>query len=103
MAGRINILNENEKSNLELFCKKAKEIYDSKAFQTKTIRITFHIKAGDKGFSEINQEGPEKDNLIALVTILRQFYSPGELIYFRRVYNIVWRFLENSNIYVILL
>lgn len=46
---------------------------------------------------KFTETAPQKEALVALITVLRQIYGQGNSIYFNRVYNIVWKYLEEKD------
>jgi hypothetical protein len=54
------------------------------------IRLAVSMNQSDVKGLVFNYEGPKKEEIIAAVTILRQFYLEGEQINFYRICNILW-------------
>jgi len=86
-------LSPDYRDTLELFCRRARELADCSVFRDGKhhISLTISVKVGEE--TRFSETAPEKEALIALVTVLRQFYAPGESINFGRVCDIVWKSL----------
>jgi hypothetical protein len=92
----MDTVDHNDKKALELFCMKAEEINRNSiikrgATSTK-LKMTYELGKG----TSVTLAGPEWESLVALATIIRQFYSPKEAIFFNRIYNIVWKYIRDS-------
>ena len=82
---------------LELFCKRAREIANSSIFRDNKYKVSLTI-SGKRGEEvKFTETAPEKEALVALITILRQYYAPGESINFNKVYNLVWKYLDEKD------
>lgn len=90
-------IDSEERQILELFCKRAKEIADSSIFREKKYNISLNVDYKMDEEVKFTETAPEKEALISLITILRQFYAQGNSIFFNRVYNIVWKYLDSKS------
>jgi len=78
-----------DKETLQLFCKRADDIENSSIFKENKYQVSTNIsgKAGEP--IKISETAPEKEALVALITILRQFYARNERINFDKVFALV--------------
>ncbi|MEW6413617.1 MAG: hypothetical protein AB1483_14265 [Candidatus Zixiibacteriota bacterium] len=80
---------------LELFCKKADEVQSSSIFRNGELNVGLNLKWKRNEPLVCRRLGPGRNDLLGLVTIVRQLYSPKESIYFRRIYNVVFEHLSS--------
>lgn len=94
-GGAIRI-SDSDREILLLFCKKAREISNSSIFREKKYKTSVTMKWRQGEGLLVNVSGPEKEALLALVTSLRQCYAQKERINFRRIKNIVWKYVRDG-------
>ncbi|MCX6829860.1 MAG: hypothetical protein NT002_11355 [candidate division Zixibacteria bacterium] len=90
-------MTDEEREILELFCKRVDEVAKSSIYKDGGREISLNLKGDAKGNVALSMSVPDKEVLLSLVTKLRQFYMPKESIYFRKVYNIVWKHLSSAS------
>lgn|GEM_PF-3456678 len=80
---------------LRLFCLRAVYLREWLALNNTKIKVTIeYIK--NHGQPQMEYEGPNKESIIAMVSILRQFYLQKETINFYKVYKKVNKILYSS-------
>ena len=83
-----------EKELLELFCQRAAEIKASSVFQSNNLGLKFKVKSDVGTGTHITIDGPSDEELLRICGIVRQYISPGESIFFNKIYNIVYLYLN---------
>ncbi|MCK4573738.1 MAG: hypothetical protein KAU36_05175, partial [candidate division Zixibacteria bacterium] len=81
---------------LELFCRKADYIASTTVFREERVAPGFKVEWNRGGPLTTRQLGPTDEELLPLVTVVRQLYLTGESIYFKRIFNIVYKHLKSS-------
>ena len=92
----MNVL-DSDREILELFCERAQEIADSSIFRESKAKVSINISLKTGQRIKFTETGPEKEALVALITLLRQFYATKQSINFYRVYNIVWKYIHRKD------
>ncbi|MBU1937893.1 hypothetical protein KKG05_10890 [bacterium] len=89
-------ISDDDREILELFCRKAKEISNTSIFREKKYNTSIKLNWKEGKGLNFSLKIPDREPFVHLVTILRQFYAPSESVNFSKVYNIVWKYLDNK-------
>jgi len=89
-------LQNNELEILRIFSKKAKDIANHAVFKENRLQVSINIKWEKGGPTYTRITAPEYQELLPIVTIVRQSYMENESISFVRVYSIVYQHLAKK-------
>lgn len=90
-------ITQEQRELLELFCKRADIVSNSSIFKNGKIDIGFNIRWERGSPMTFKMHGPTRDNLLSIVTIVRQLYMEKESINFRKIYNVVHKYIVSRN------
>ena len=86
----------NDLELLKEFCYRADQILETTVFKEKKLKASINIKY-DKGVgTKLKRSGPDYDQFVTLLALLRPFLSTKDDISFKRVYNVVWQLLDEQ-------
>lgn len=90
-------ISDRDKEILVIFCTRAREIANTSIFRDNKYNISLTISGKEGEPIKFTESAPEKEALVNLITILRQFYAPRESINFNKVYDIVLTYIDHKN------
>jgi len=82
-------MTQHENEILDLYCMRCKELMNAKALQYHKVKLSIKYQATEDKGLVFAYDGPEKESLVCIVTVLRQLYSKSEPIYFYRICRMV--------------
>jgi len=89
-------LTAKDRQLLELFCSRTDAIASSPICRKGKISVGIKMTGERGGSLEHQAQGPSSTELLPVVTIIRQFYSPSESINFKNIYKLVYQLLVSS-------